>query len=118
MESPGLQKSISLTPRNRRSEGEVYTEKIPRRDYAKQESEFKDTLKLEFFDIKEGNVLKKRRKSIELDRNGHEIAYIANNLTEGGKVDAFILVLTSTKRRPMTELVKFELDSQGDWFRS
>ena len=72
---------------------------------------------LEFFDIEEGNVLK-RRKSIEIDRDGHEIGYVAKNVSEGGKVDAFILVLTSTKRRPMTELVKFELDDQGDWFMS
>ena len=84
----------------------------------KQASELHDTLKLEFFDIKEGNILKKRNRSIEIDRDGHEIAYIANNLKEEGKIDAFILVLTSTKRRPMTELVKFELDGQDDWFMS
>ena len=73
---------------------------------------------LEFFDIQEGNVLKKRQNSIEIDRDGHEIGYIANNLTEGGEVDTFVLVLTSTQRRPMTELVKFELDYKGDWFMS
>ena len=73
---------------------------------------------LEFFDIQEGNVLKKRQNSIEIDRDGHEIGYIANNLTEEGEVDTFILVLTSTQRRPMTELVKFELDYKGDWFMS
>ena len=75
-------------------------------------------MRLEFFDIREGNFLTKRKNPIEIDRNGHEIAYIAQNLSEGGNVDTFILVLTSTKRRPMTELVKFEIDDQGDWFMS
>ena len=32
-----------------------------------------------------------------------------------GKVDTFLLVLTSTERRPLTELIKFKLDKSGNW---
>ena len=32
-----------------------------------------------------------------------------------GKVDTFLLVLTSTEGRPLTEFIKFKLDKSGNW---